>query len=315
MRFLKFFLVFVCLVLLLTLSQQANAGRKKAKSIDELAARYDVSSCKDCHEEIYEQWEKSMHSRSLFGTGRTAATIRTTITEGLMKWPYSGVKKSKKSKKGALPFKLKTIKVKHFMMCAKCHLPQLSEATDDVIQEIIKAAFIKVRTKADFDKQRKILSKLNINCLICHRRNAIVHKWLDGYPEKEKGVLYGTRDVEEHEDEVYTTVKKNPIMGESIFCGQCHGLGPNFELEEPSQCASAYASYLFNYITGGGSETCQSCHMRKFDKGHLMPAYRDKDMGKVAVELDVNASSYPAHKLAMVDVKMINKTGHNIPDG
>jgi len=302
MRFLKFFLVFICFVLPL-LCQPINAETKKAKSIDELAARYDCSSCKECHEEIYEQWEKSMHSRSLFGTGRTAATIVTTITKGLMTWPYSGVKKPK------------DVKVKHFMMCAKCHLPQLAEAEDSVIQEIIKIAFMKVRTKADFHKKREILSKLNINCLICHRRNAIVHKWVDGYPEKEKGVLYGTRDVEEHEDEVYTRVKKNPIMGESILCGQCHGLGPNFEFDNPSQCASAYGSYLFNYISRGGSETCQSCHMKKFHKGHLMPAYRDIDMAKAAVEMDVDVASYPAHKLAMVEVKMTNKAGHNFPDG
>ena len=56
----------------------------KAKTIDELAAMYDSSKCKECHGGIYTDWEKSIHSRSIFGTGRTAATIKTTVTVGLM---------------------------------------------------------------------------------------------------------------------------------------------------------------------------------------------------------------------------------------
>ncbi len=92
----------------------AHAEGKKAATIDELAKMYDSSGCKNCHEEIYHEWEQSIHSRSIFGTGRTAATIKTTVSVGLMGWQYSGVKKPE------------DVKVKHLMICAKCHLPQLS---------------------------------------------------------------------------------------------------------------------------------------------------------------------------------------------
>ncbi len=91
--------------------QVLAAQKKKAKTMAELAARYDSSSCQECHEEIYEQWENSLHARPLYGTGRTAPTIITAIEKGLKRFPYSGVKD------------IKDIKVKHLMICAKCHLP------------------------------------------------------------------------------------------------------------------------------------------------------------------------------------------------
>ncbi len=308
MRFLKS-LVFVCFVLPL-LCQPVSAGTKKAKSIDELAARYDCSSCKECHEEIYEQWEKSAHSKSIFGLGgRTAATIGTTITRGLMTWPYSGVKKPK------------DVKLKHLMLCAKCHLPQLDEATDSVAREIVKAIFdLRSRNKKVRREAIKKLKKVSINCLICHQKKAIVHKWVDGPIRKD--AVYGSTDGE-HESEKYPVMKRSPIMGESILCGQCHGLGPNLELEEPSQCATAYGSYLFAYIPEGGHEKCQDCHMKKFNKGHSIPSYRDPDMAKIAVDFKVDTFSYHWRKtkaegvipLAVVKVEMINKTGHGIPDG
>ena len=62
-------------------------------------------------------------------------------------------------------------------------------------------------------------------------------------------------------------MKKSPIMDESILCGQCHGLGPNLELEEPSQCATLYGSYLMSYTADGGHEKCQECHMKKSKLG------------------------------------------------
>ena len=39
----------------------------QASTLDELITMFDSSSCKECHKEIYEQWEKSHHARSLGG--------------------------------------------------------------------------------------------------------------------------------------------------------------------------------------------------------------------------------------------------------
>ena len=112
-------------------------------------------------------------------------------------------------------------------------------------------------------------------------------------------------------------------MGESILCGQCHGLGPGFGLEQPTQCATGYGSYLWAYVPEGGSQTCQDCHMKRFGKGHAMPSYRDRDMQEAAVDMEVHVTGYHCRMskregvvpIAAVDVALTNRTGHGIPDG
>lgn len=286
-----------------------GAEMRKATTIDELAAMYDSSKCKECHDVIYADWEKSIHSRSIFGTGRTAATIKTTVTIGLMGWKYSGVKKPE------------DVQIKHLMICAKCHLPQLAEATDDVAKEIVKCVFVYTDPDASDEARNKAvatLSKVNINCLICHQRNAITHKWVDGFPEKD--TVYGFKDGE-HSDPAHPKMKASTIMDESILCGQCHGLGPNLELENPSQCATLYASYNMVYRAEGGQEKCQDCHMKKSKLGHNMQSYRDPGMAKAAVDFKVEAMGYQWRDgsrmvpQAIVKVEMINRAGHGIPDG
>jgi len=312
MKFVKtarFALLALPLLLCMSYAKADAAEAKKAKTIDELAAMYDVSACKQCHEDIYKDWEKSIHSRSIFGTGRTAATIKTTVAVGLTGWKNSGVKKPE------------DVTVKNLMICAKCHLPQLAEATDDVAKEIVKNAYIYADPKAsdsDRDKATAKLSKVNINCLICHNRNAIVHKWVDGFPEK--NAVYGSKEGA-HADAKHPVMKKSLIMNESILCGQCHGLGPNFELENPSQCATLYGSYLWSYTADGGQEKCQDCHMKKSKLGHNMQSYRDPGMAKAAVDFKVEM--LPNHwrdgsKMVpenLVKVELLNKAGHSIPDG
>lgn len=98
MRLLKLLFITALLAfpLIMHAAQQEQAASGKAKTIDELAAMYDVSKCKECHVREYEEWSKSLHAKSLIGTPRTMATIRTTITDGLMKeQKKSGVKEVK----------------------------------------------------------------------------------------------------------------------------------------------------------------------------------------------------------------------------
>lgn len=293
MRLLKIVLVLVFLVV------PVLALAEKAKTVDELAAMYDVSSCKSCHSNIYDEWSKSIHARSLIGTGPTMGALKGMCDPGLVKtFTKSGVKETK------------DIKVEHFAPCFKCHLPQIKDATDAVAQEIVKALI---------DGDKATLEKVNINCLVCHNLKAIVHKWQDGEPEK--GVIYGSKDGS-HADKVYKTLKKSVILDQAVMCGQCHGLGPNLEFPQPSQCATLYGSYLHAYIPSGGSDTCQNCHMEKSGKGHLMPAYRDPDTVKMAVDINVEAMGYkflpkPGDLVPMASlmVKITNKAGHRIPDG
>ena len=187
----------------------------KAKSIAELAKMYDSSSCVECHQEQHDQSQKSIHSRSIYGTGRTALTFITAIENGLMEQPYSGVKSPK------------DVKVEHLMGCAKCHLPQLADAEDSVAQELVTTLYSwqdarKKKDKPTAQREEAKLKSLSINCLVCHNRNAITHKWQDGYAKA--GVVYGSKEGE-HPSDKFPKMAVSPIMSEAIQCGQCHGMG------------------------------------------------------------------------------------------
>jgi hypothetical protein len=190
-------------------------------------------------------------------------------------------------------------------------LPQIQNADDQVARQIIRAAI---------DGDEATLKKVGINCLVCHNSHAIVHKWLDGPPERE--TLYGAKEGP-HAGSSYKTLKRNPIIKEAIICGQCHGLGPNFELPQPTQCATLYGSYLHAYIPSGGSQTCQDCHIKKDKAGHLMPAYRDNKLARSAVDVHVDTVAYrflpkvgaSAVPTVVLRVNLTNKAGHRIPDG
>jgi len=295
------------------------ATKGKAETLQQLIDMYDSTGCIDCHEEIHEDWDASPHARSIYGTGRAAATMITAMKNGFMAWEYSGVET------------VKDVRVEHLMGCMKCHLPQLADATDAVAVELAEtlmtwygAAKTALKDPSDEkavalrDKHQTTLTSLNINCLVCHNRMAITHKWTDGYPQHD--TVYGMNDGE-HEDDTFAKMKVSPIMDESIFCGQCHGMGPNLELENPTQCATAYGSYMWAYKAEGGMETCQECHMEKSGLGHKILSYSDETMAEMAV--DFHVEGYVSQWLdgstlrpkAVVKVKMVNRTGHAIPDG
>jgi len=303
----------------LSFAEKAGIGWKetivaksgKAKSVAELAKMYDSSSCVECHKEQHDEAQKSIHSRSIFGTARTAMTIMSSIENGWMEQPYSGVKSPK------------DVKVEHLMGCAKCHLPQLADAEDSVAQEIVTSLYswkdaLKRKDKETAQKEEAKLKSVSINCLVCHNRNAITHKWQDGYPKA--GVVYGSKDGD-HPSDVFPKMAVSPIMKEAIQCGQCHGLGPNFELDEPTQCCTSYGSYLWAYKSEVGQESCQGCHMEKSKLGHNIQGYRDPAMIKDAVDFKVEAFGYYWRDITdlvpkvVVKVERINRSGHSIPDG
>jgi hypothetical protein len=317
----KFFgagLLCCSLVLLLAVNGYSEGGAKpkpppKAKTIKELAARYDSGKCLECHEEVHEQWSNSLHSRSILGSPRTAPTIVTAVDKGLKNFAFSGVKEDK------------DLTVEHLMLCAKCHLPQLNEATDAVAQEIIATirAWQKAQKDGDDEKTEKLeatIASLNIGCMVCHNKVALIHKYADGYPQPD--TVYGSKDGE-HEFEALPKMAVAPAMSESILCGQCHGLGPNLEFDHPSQCATLYGSYLFSYVAHGGSETCQECHMKKSGLGHDIQSYKSEKMIAMAVDVKVEGRSLFWRKnkeegvvpIGVIDVDLHNKAGHVIPDG
>jgi hypothetical protein len=260
----------------------------QASTLDELIKMFDSSSCKECHEKIYGQWERSHHARPLMG-----------LDDWIFMAPYLkggplAVKRGEKATKANFP-------------CFKCHLPQIKYGTEKVAAEIAEAIL-----KDD----KSTVRKLNISCLVCHNEKAVVH----GRPEK--GGVYGNKDLPDHEGH---PVKKSPLLKNSLMCGQCHGLGPVLESETPVQCATLYGSYLHAYIPSGGTQTCQECHMKNGD--HYMPPdfnRRDELSARLreSLPLEVQTLAYTYQPkegaffpMVVVKTKITSKAGHRIPDG
>jgi mono/diheme cytochrome c family protein len=231
------------------------------------------------------------------------------VKDGLMMTPLA--------KKGATAFSPddpKKATIKNFP-CFKCHLPQgLTSAEDSVAVELAEALLAGDKAK---------VAKLQITCITCHSDKAILHKRELGEPKK--GVLYSSKAVASHPDGTFKSVEKSAVMKDSVYCGQCHGLGPNFDSDQVFQCANLYGSYLHNYVSGGGTESCQDCHMKKGD--HLIaPNWNDQkgseELLAKAISLDVHTLGYEWLKKAgalvpkvVVNTKITTTAGHRIPDG
>jgi hypothetical protein len=261
----------------------------QVSTLDELIKMFDSSGCKECHEKIYEQWERSHHARSLMGIDDQM--LLTSLLKRIAK-PGTALEQP----------------VKSDFPCFKCHLPQAKYATDAVAREIAIASL-----KKDNDTVRK----LNIGCMVCHNEKAVVH----GRPEK--GVVYGNKDMPDHEGH---PVKKSPLLKNSLLCGQCHGLGPVLDSPDmPVQCGTLYGSYLHAYIPSGGAKTCQECHMK--DGDHYMPPdfnRRDEVSARLreSLPMEVQTLAYTFHPtegkafpMVVVKTKITSKAGHRIPDG
>jgi hypothetical protein len=290
MRFLKLFLVACFIVLPVSVT------------IEELAAMYDSSRCKECHAEIYARWENSHHARSLMG-----------VQDGLMMTPLA--------LKGRTPFSPEdpgkaTLST---FPCFKCHLPQALVAADD--------AFAADYAKALVAQDKARVSKLSITCIVCHNTKAIIHRLSEGQPQA--NVLYGSKEVASHDDEFFKKIKKSSIMDHAIMCGQCHGLGPNLEFENPVQCATLYGSYEHNYISKGGTQQCQECHMQEVEgfADHLIaPNWNDiegtKKILQNTIAMDVQTVGYDWllkskdwKPMVVVNTRISQNAGHRIPDG
>ena len=205
MRLMRFMVPLV-LIASASLAVAADAP-KKATTIDELAKMFDSTSCKECHETHYAQWEKSHHARPFMG-----------VAGGMMLTPV--VKSS--AFKIAKP---EDATIKTFP-CFKCHLPQaLRWAEDSVAQELAAALMADPQDKAK-------VAKLQITCKVCHWEKAIAHKLVEGQPKE--GVIYGSTG------EIATGVERSPelvrrnqaqwFMEEFVLLAK-HGCQPWYRLD------------------------------------------------------------------------------------
>jgi cytochrome c553 len=293
--------VFVSLVLFTTVMvAQGPVIQGQFSTISDLAQMYNIDECIECHEDTHEEWSQAWHAKSIIDS-RVLRTWRTFILRGLDTLPDGG-----RSNLGDA--------------CIRCHAPQIKDASDNLV---VKIAELVVTAADDRDANKreaavKELSKININCLVCHNLKGSP----DGNP-KEK-TIYGPRGSgeAEHREELGFKTVKSDLIPTPEFCAQCHHGCP--QGMPSTECPTVYSSYQEDYLAGGGTKLCQDCHMRDEDRvSHRFPGIYEIDNVQKGVGLTVMArpTTYIYHlenrmvPAIALNVQVKNNAGHVMPHG
>ncbi|GAB4541342.1 MAG: hypothetical protein Fur0020_10710 [Thermodesulfovibrionia bacterium] len=216
-----------------------------------------------------------------------------------------------------------TLSRKDLTICLNCHVPQIKDATPELVEQIAEMVITAVEDKNEDKREsaKKELSRLNLNCLGCHHLRA---RGFDGEPEK--GVIYGPNDIDyqPHEGIGFKT-KRSELMTRSDFCAQCHHCPPTVPWKE---CPTLYTSYVDDFLKKGGKGSCQDCHMKDKERqdgwwSHRFYGPQDVDFLKSAISINMRAR--PTRYIDMdegrfipavvLEVELRNNAGHVIPHG
>lgn len=284
-------------VLLLSVIIPGMTFANKASTIDELAQMYDITKCIDCHEDKYEDWKSSTMGNSV---------VDPRVLRGMRTFIRLALDKEKELGRGDLT------------ICLNCHVPQIKDATPELVLHIGDLVLTAVEDKdeAKREEAKKELSKLNLNCLGCHNLKAL------GFGAKpEETVIYGPEDVESntHESIGFRT-RRSDLISTSEFCAQCHHCPPDVPWE---QCPTLYTTYIDHFVSKGRKESCQDCHMNGKERVHKFYGPNNIDFLRSALSLSVNVRQtryidiYENKKMPAVVIKTVlkNNAGHVIPHG
>jgi len=289
--------IFILLLFLVVSFVPRDIPAKKATTIDELAGMYDISLCADCHEDKYEEWKTSEMGNSVIDP-RVLRGWRAFIRLELDQEP--------------------TMSRKDLTICLNCHVPQIKDATEELVVHIADLVITAVEDKDEGKREaaKNELSKLNLNCLGCHHLRA---RGFEGEPEED--VIYGPKEIDysPHEGMGFKT-KRSELMTKSDFCAQCHHCPPNVPWE---QCPTLYTSYVEGYLEKGGSKTCQDCHMEGEKRVHKFYGPDDPEFLRSAITLKIKArptkyiDMYESRFIPAVvlEVELKNNAGHVLPHG
>ncbi len=281
------------LLLILFLLVLPAAVYGEYQTIDELVRAYGDESCKACHAGIHGEWMSSHHAHSAVNS------------LGVLREFIDAVKKDWKREFGK----------KELMLCMDCHAPQLKDASESLAREVTRQAITATDEKDEAAKEaaRKILDRLNVNCVVCHNTKAALEINQKSGPQA--GVYYGPAGKP---SPAHGTAKSTGITS-SLFCGQCHSLytAPDREIVF---CTSLYESYQDQYRANGGLESCQDCHMRAKGRGHRITGRHDVNMVRDGIAFEakvIGIRQYPGRWIptVVVSVSLGNRAGHRIPDG
>ena len=283
------------------------------------------SVCGECHSEIYEQWNGSMHSKAFIDPLWRAAT----------KLFFKEADKSEEI------LEMKT--------CVKCHTP------------LGFRSYSITSPEDDYDKLAELPSR-GIFCNWCHNISKVKHIGDGGYEvapgggEDDPSTMLGPF---KDSDSDFHPTKYSELHTKSEFCGLCHNVSHATNRLPIEQTYSEWKNSPYNTGDPETTVNCQDCHMRQrpgipstgktqrpdnpdraCDNGpqrdHIWTHYFvganavvTKLLGndvhaQMALERLQNAadleiiksSSYRKDKLSYIKVKVINSgAGHYLPTG
>ena len=217
---------------LLTLLFASNNIWAAASAIDKLLLLSDSTKCIQCHEDISPDWETSHHSHSLIDIDVLTSIKKELNTPGVVK--------------------LEVLK-----SCASCHAPQINFASEEAGEMIIALIENTNAKKGDstFQKAKKMLGSLNINCRVCHMSKGMAEG------EISPNIIYGPGwDEHEHshmENYGFDTIKSD-YLGSIEFCTNCHR---DIASESLSQVHSLTHKKETMERSKATNSTCKDCHM------------------------------------------------------
>lgn len=287
----RFFLLLSLLIIPMLMPGMAWA---EYSTIEELVRAYDDEPCRACHSNIHDEWHESRHAQALVSS---LGVFREFVETGVERdWK-------------------RDVRKEDLMRCMDCHAPQLKDASESLVKEVVRLALAATDTKdtASMEAARNTLSRVSVNCVVCHNTKASLEKNLKGPPLS--GVYYGPfgKPTPDH-----GTARSTAITS-PLFCGQCHGPYAAGD-GEIAFCTSLYESHQDHYRANGGLEKCQDCHMRAKGRGHRTPGGHDIDMLRDGIAFETSAlgiRQYPGRWVpaAVVSVNIGTRAGHRTPDG
>jgi hypothetical protein len=274
-----------------------SAFSKKADTIDELVAMYDIKPCATCHKDKYDQWKTSTMGNSV-GDPRVLRGLHTFIKLELDQE--------------------KALSRKDLTICLNCHVPQIKDASENLVLKIADLVVTSVEQKDSSAGKaaKQELSKLNINCLVCHNLKGL------GFNAKPvPGTIYvpDNIDTSYHEKAGFKTVQSG-LLEKSEFCAQCHDCPPSVPWDS---CPTLYKTYVNDFLGKGRKETCQDCHMMGEKAIHKFFGPKNPEFLKSAVTMNLIArptkyiDTYESKMIPLLamTVKLTNNAGHTIPHG
>jgi len=186
-------------------------------------------TCGECHVDIYDMWDGTMHSNALDDPLFVAATklFASTAT-------HPGERED----------------AEH---CVACHNP---------------IAYRSGRIKGSSDDYSNVddITRRSITCDLCHTVNDIVmamnasFNTAPGHGEDDPGVKRGPRD---DAAPVFHRAEYSEIHTSSEFCGACHNVTHLWYMTRLEGTYDEWFHSPYNSADPGRVVTCQDCHMRQ----------------------------------------------------